>query len=516
MPVATERKLTEAEEEVVSKAEWVIEEREKCRNDIVYFASKVAPHITLEGFHLWWLFLLQIHPIFLLLAPRGHGKTLVCAVLYALWYAIKHPDDSIGYISHGLGKAHDFIIECRKILESDAFCEIFGNIKGERWSMSALDFTTRTVIRREANIMAFSVTSSNLTSYHHNLLIIDDPIDYTSTNSEVQREHYDAWRRHTLFGVTSFDFAMLYLGTRYHPLDNWNTLIMEGTTTCITPAINDEDTSRPFEKLSNCIYPEKYYDALWPQKIHRTEDRISPDGKPNPSWETRKRNQGISYFNAQFQQDTQAFEEKLILNQWIERILPTDIPAGIRIVGVDPAGSKVEGQTTKSNFFAITALIFDPEKITYDVIWHHKARVTYQEQKNIFREACIRFRADHAAIETIGTQGWFYDDMFHDEKLHGAREHQHGSIKLHRHPPKGEKQPDKIEAMRRHQGKFQNHRVRFKIFDDPESTDARMMEELVSNVVDFENQKFKDSGDSLVRCLECADVVSGREGGWFV
>jgi len=451
------------------------------------------------------------NPICQILAARGYWKTEIMAKLRMMHRIIYKPDRTIAYIMRREDKAQRIVDDTGSRFRQDVIIENYGNLCGKPWGGGSLRLKNHKIHGSEPNIMAFSVRSSNLTGQHYNDFVLDDCFDYESSISKAEDEHTEGWISNTVFGAKRPSFSLLAIGTRYLPGDYYERKIKNGVPTLVIPAIYEKGKEHPLAQYPNVVLPDRRFESLWEEWVPRHEDKKMLDGSIIPCLETLRSEMGETAFEAQYNQNVEGFEGQIIRDEWIEYVKDSDInwEKGIRIVGVDPAIARdTSSQRDKQSYFAITAIIFDPVRMFYDVVWHRHDRLTYIEEKKLCRDLCIKFGAHHMMIEYNTFQYALYEEMYHDEDLIRER---NANIKVHGKDSRSKK----AEYLRQQQGKFQNHRVRF--LRDPKNKDTqKMMDRLVSNITTFMYQTYQDPTDSLVRALECADIVNTSRGGWFV
>lgn len=165
----------------------------------------------------------------LLLVPRGHLKSTVVTVSYALWSIVRNPKVRILIVNATYDMAITFLNQIKSHLErNEKFIELFGDItsKKEKWSENQI------AVKRpegydvkEPTITAFGI-GGNLVSQHYDIIIMDDIVNrdniYTPDRIENVKMFYKDVQDLVDNPVTS---EIIMVGTRWHNADLYGTLL---------------------------------------------------------------------------------------------------------------------------------------------------------------------------------------------------------------------------------------------------------------------------------------------------
>jgi hypothetical protein len=176
----------------------------------------------------------------LLLCPRGHGKSKLLQA-YLSWYCLHNPNERVLIISDTDTKAQSFLRTIKAVLESSPLIkEIYGDIRGSRWTDHEITIKGRTEIHTEPSLMSLGAGSGAATGRHATLIAVDDAESYHSARSGIQKETLQGWFRTTLLPVLMSNGRLLIVGTRYAPDDIYNMLLNElHYNSLILPAIKE-------------------------------------------------------------------------------------------------------------------------------------------------------------------------------------------------------------------------------------------------------------------------------------
>ena len=183
---------------------------------------------AVEDFHKYWMDeILGKEKNLLILAPRGHGKSILLAN-YVIWRIIQNPNIRILVVSATGKQSTDFMSVVQGQFENPDFIEIFGDYRNvKKWNNMEIMVKGRTKIMREATLSVSSYGGA-IISRHVDLLIADDVVDEDNARTQTQRELLETWFFKSLTPVLEPNAKTIALGTRWHYEDLYNTLIQKG------------------------------------------------------------------------------------------------------------------------------------------------------------------------------------------------------------------------------------------------------------------------------------------------
>lgn len=164
----------------------------------------------------------------LFLAPRGSLKTTVLNIADNVFDILRDflllgkRSIMIGIGSEVKGKAIAMVMAIRRHFERPEFIGLFGDLKGEIWREDELTFKGAKLQEKEANVTAFGMDSSAVSSRHFTKLVIDDPVSFENSQTFASRDKM--WNRY-LFDVLptlepgADEKIERIMGTRYNPDD---------------------------------------------------------------------------------------------------------------------------------------------------------------------------------------------------------------------------------------------------------------------------------------------------------
>jgi len=273
-----------------------------------------------EDFHFEWQKWELSRKKTLFLAPRGSLKTTVLTIAKNVYKILRdfllfdNKQIMIGIGSETRGKAVSMVMAIRRHFESPEFMEIFGDLRGDVWREDELTFRGAKLKEKEANVTAFGMDSSAVSSKHFTDLEIDDPVSFENAQTFGSREKM--WNRF-LFDVLPTlepnpETKPLHMrGTRYHPDDLWGREIKAPHTEA---------------RREMALQPGNL--SFWPDKF--PVERLLKMQRDNPA-----------VFAAQYQNDVEAMREMACIRQvWARlfRIAELQRYGLFYQIAIDPGG----------------------------------------------------------------------------------------------------------------------------------------------------------------------------------
>ena len=375
------------------------------RNDPAALARALGYEV--RPFHRRWLELQQLSRRSLLLAPRGHGKSSVAGIVFAIWKVIQNPNVRILIVSNTHDQAKVFLREIRAQIEQNtAFLALFGDLRANRWSDAEL-LVRRTRIAKEATITAAGANGV-IVGRHFDVIIADDIIDEENSWCETQRAKLQIWFHKTLFPCLEPDGEIHVIGTRYHGGDLYGEIVRraqaeeegakgrggEGAKRTATSEMPAGKTSR-WAILQDCAVAGGA--PLWPEKF------------PIEHLDGLRSQMGDILFACQYMNDPRGGNSGIFQEQWLQyyETLPME-PDGtggfrqstLRIFqGVDLAIS----QGPSADFFAVVTIGVDTSHNVY-VLDTFRGHLTFEKQLQKIRELAARFHPMRIDVESNAYQ----------------------------------------------------------------------------------------------------------------
>jgi len=408
--------------------------RERARKDFVYFLKHVLGFMV-EPFHKDAFKFQLDNNRTLILAPRGHGKSTILTIGYALWLILRNPNVRILVVSATDDLAFDMVRRIRGILESFRWKAMFGDWRGPVWADDGFVVNRRSIIAQERTVAGAGILST-IQSGHYEVVICDDVVSEDNSRSEKVRARVSRKFKQSLMPTLMPGASIHVIGTRYH----WQDLYGELTGKAGMMA----DVLKVYKAVGNDGA------ALW-EDFQPLNNRVDERGKIVVKGLLQiKSDIGTIIFNAQYQNDTEAMKGKLFKLEWFERNAydPGDIPEKAFLVqAVDPA----VGQKAHNDYCVISTGAWDRKSKTLYVIAVRRGKWSFDGQvkriKSEYREwNKPKHPVTKVGIESNAAQDFIYQHLRKNTRMPVIRVR---AIK------------DKIARAEKYSAQVENGRVRY-------------------------------------------------------
>jgi len=387
-------------------------QKDLLRTSAKYFTNRIFGY-TIWDHHRKILDHYLDHQQTLDLAPRGSGKTRVGTIGYGAWKAVNDPNIRILIVSDTDQHATRFLNTIKNAAQfHPLILEHYGDLRGNKWSDHEAIFAGRTRILTEATLTAHGANSGAVTSGHYDLILADDLVNFANARTEGERQRMADWFKLTLLPTLIPGGEIHVLGTRYHYLDLYKTLIEDlGYDLQIQMAIDtDEDGAER---------------SIW-EDFMPLDDRVE-GGKTTVGLRTLRQNAGSVVFNLQYQNDVELMKKGDIFQyDWFrqfefttvggERVLEREDGQMIKLrdlkiyQGVDPAIS----QKDTADYFVICTIGISKDKNPdYYVLDIARGRYTYDQRARMIAAKWTQWRPFVCGIEAVAFQEDFCERIRH-------------------------------------------------------------------------------------------------------
>jgi len=202
--------------------------REKARRGLLDFTTytfptyTVAPHNRALAAKLEAVEREEIRRLMIFMPPR-HGKTELAGIRFPAWYLGRHPDHPIIFASYSASLAQGKSRECRNLVESRPYQNVFGRFSCVDRPVSLADdrraVQAWAIEGRRGGMLASGV-GGGITGYGAKLFIIDDPHkNRQEANSATIRDAIWGWYGSTARTRLEPGAAVILIQTRWHQDD---------------------------------------------------------------------------------------------------------------------------------------------------------------------------------------------------------------------------------------------------------------------------------------------------------
>lgn len=309
-------------------------------------------HYQMKPFHKEWIEFINNERYVVLLAPRGHSKTVsLCS--YLIWKIVTNPNIRILLVSISRDKSFEIMNFIQQQLETNEhIIELFGEQKSDKtWTKLELRVKNQGVggkILREPTLTCVGV-DSEVIGGHYDIICLDDVVSPTNSRTEYQRMNLRNWFFNVIMPMLEPDGKIIVTGTKWYKTDLYYTLM---------------NVSRFKIKVYKAIIDDEKKQVLWEERFPYEELK-------------RKEQEGRINFYLQYQNEILSDEYSIIKDDWIRYY--TEIPANIkRYIGVDLSAASGE----EGDYFAIIVIGVDDYGNIY-VLDRFRDRITLSKQIDI-------------------------------------------------------------------------------------------------------------------------------------
>lgn len=397
--------------------------------------------------------------------PPRSLKSVTFSVAWPAWLLGHDPTVKIMCVSYGDEPMTRFSRDCRSIMQSSWYCELFPAtvlVKATETDLETSMGGTR---------LAKSVNGS-LTGFGGEWIILDDPMNALDVRSKEAREKAIDRFRLTLANRLNDKATgkIIVVMQRLHEGDLVGFLLeIGGWTELRLPAKAVEDEDIP-------IGPGQFYSR-------KEGELLQPTREPQEVLDRYRALMGPSDFEAQYQQAPIPDAGNVVKREWIQfyMTLP-DRSRGRIVLSIDTA-QKVE---PSNDYTVITVWLWiDNDHYLLDV---HRERCDYPRLRNLVLERWDSERAERMLIEEGGSATALIQEL---------RAHRGEIIVV---PIRATE--SKSVRVGTASGLFQNHRVHF-------PKDASWLPETMAEVLGFPGAKHDDIIDSISQYLNWVRTQQG-------
>jgi predicted phage terminase large subunit-like protein len=344
-------------------------------------------HLEIIAAKLAALFEGRIRRLIINLPPR-HLKSHLASVTFPAWCLGRNPSAQILCVSYAQELADKLSRDCRRIVASDWYRQLFATrLSPQRQAVPEFETTA------QGCRIATSV-GGVLTGRGADIIIIDDPLKPEEALSEAHRQGANEWFDHTLYSRLNDkqQGAIVLIMHRLHEDDLvGHVLAQEDWEIVRLSAIAEEDETIVVDNLLG----QRCFERRRGAALH-------PAREPLPMLEQIRRTIGEYNFAGQYQQMPAPLGGGLVKAGWFRHYAAAELPQTFdRIVQSWDTASKA---TELSDFSVCTSWgILGKDLYLIDVL---RRRMEYPELKRAVRAQYERFRSSVVLIEdkASGTQ----------------------------------------------------------------------------------------------------------------
>jgi predicted phage terminase large subunit-like protein len=413
----------------------------------------------------------KIRRLIINLPPR-HLKSLMASIAFPAWYLGLDPSVQILCVSYAQDLADKLARDCRGIMISPWYRQIFATrLAAHRQAVQEF-ITTRQGYRLATS------TGGVLTGRGADIILIDDPLKPEEALSDAQRQAANEWYDHTLYSRQNDKQrgAIVIIMQRLHEDDLvGHVLGQEDWEVLSFPAIAEADETHEIE-------------TIWgPQCFTRCPgEALHPDREPLETLARIRRTIGEYNFAGQYQQSPAPLGGGLVKAEWFKRYRENELPEHFdRIVQSWDTANKA---TELSDFSVCTTWGVKNKELFLLAVFRQK--LEYPALKRAVREQQNRFKATVVLIEDKASGTQLIQELIKD-----------GCHAVTRYQPT----TDKVMRLHAQTALIENGFVRI-----PE--EAPWLAEYLHELTVFPNGKHDDQADSTAQFLDWYNKPGPNDG----
>jgi predicted phage terminase large subunit-like protein len=354
----------------------------------------------------------EIRRLIINLPPR-HLKSLMASMAFPAWCLGHDPSAQILCVSYAQDLADKLARDCRSIVMSPWYRQIFPTRLAPHRQAVQEFITTRQGYRLATS------TGGVLTGRGADIILIDDPLKPEEALSDAQRKAANDWYDHTLYSRLNDKRhgAIVIIMQRLHEDDLvGHVLAHEGWEVLSFPAIAEADEVHRIET----IWGEQCFRRRQGQALH-------PDREPLETLDRIRRTVGEYNFAGQYQQSPAPLGGGLVKAEWFKRYRESERPERFeRIVQSWDTANKA---TELSDFSVCTTWGIYSKKLY--LLGLLRQRLEYPALKRAVREQKNQFNATEVLIEDKASGTQLIQELIADG-CHGVARYQPTTDKIMR------------------------------------------------------------------------------------
>lgn len=240
--------------------------------------------------------------------PPRSTKTMICSVSFPVWVWVRMPTARFITVSFDDTLSLKNAQDSRDLINSNEFQELFGKSFKLRTDANAKGF----YFNDKGGYRLSKTTGSNITGHSGLYLIVDDPQNPKTAESEIERDNVKNYYRQSLYNrLTPINLGLrLIIMQRLHTNDLTGNLL-----------INDE------EEYRHINLPARESDAIRPIELREkyTKGLFDPIRLSDKVLNGFNRTLGTTGYAAQYDQDPRSGDGNIFKESWFEIVEPSTI-----------------------------------------------------------------------------------------------------------------------------------------------------------------------------------------------
>lgn len=334
----------------------------------------------------------EITRLIINMPPRALKSTCV-SVAWPAWLLAHNPSARIIAASYSMPLSLKHSLDCRLVIESDWYQEIFPGVTLTHDQNEKHKFITTLRGYRYASSVGGSITGEG-----GDFLIMDDPLNPTQARSRQSREAVSAWFEHTFASRldNKKSGAIVLVMQRLHQDDLSGYLLeKKGWKHLCLPALFTDDQQYRFGLVQKKV---KKSDTLQAREDAQTLMRL-------------RREMGSAVFAAQYQQQPVAEAGRMARREWFARYKYSPSVPGRIVQSWDTA---IKSSSQHDASVCLTAAEYQGKSYILDI---RALRLEYPELRKLFLQMTGQWQPDAILIEDKASGQQLLQDMKRETTL---------------------------------------------------------------------------------------------------
>lgn len=361
----------------------------------------INPNFELTPFHKTLMKFQADNMNSLIMAPRGFGKSYVCNTIWTLTQILRDSNVTMAIITSTQKQSLAFVKEIKDMLTSNVIVEIFGDLKGSKWSETG--FTVkRDYVQKENTVDVGSFTASgNLISMHYKYIVLDDAVSFENSLTPGQRDKFKQF----------INNVVMPLRTTSKIKPDYGSIKAIGT------FYNTEDWYAEKCKDKNGMFKVLRVKSIYKDPVTGEECSVCPEMKTIEILKQQRREMGTISFGMQYQMVCKLVGSKLFnskhLHYFKDYYIKKDGNFYIKSENLEEKDSKLDiyigvdlaiSQKNDADDFVLTVIGVDRFHNRFYVLDVNGGKYSFNKQKELIKYYYNLYPVIRIGVESVGYQ----------------------------------------------------------------------------------------------------------------
>lgn len=363
--------------------------------DIQEFAMKYHG-LVIQPHQLKWIdFLERVKHRGILLAPRGHGKSVTINLIWLSWVIVNNPHLRILFISHSKEMAESFSRSIRNVMENEELQEEFGFNMGSPWRANSWRLEESPMSKPTLECKG---AMGRMTGWRGDMVVFDDLLEINAVMTEALRTKVENWIKQEVLPAINPQSLnkVVVVGTRKH-IDDWYGQLLQNP---------------DYEQYTDTAFQdEAETEALWPHIIDEQGERLAEMWSAE-RLHAKKREIGALLFAQEYMNQPSPAGGMEFKMEWVRYYEHLPEYSLKYYMGVDPSSGSTQKRT--NSYFAVTVVAHHTDSNNIYVVDMFKAKLSKEQQNQKAVEMAAQYAPERIFVENV----FEYDHVYECLKQH--------------------------------------------------------------------------------------------------